>query len=484
MTIIAKNVSGGEVRFLSVVLQDTEESILSDFFTQDIIFRDEDLLAFIASGDVVINDGTNDLSPAAAIILTAPVTTVNLKTGDVVIDPDDLDDSGTTNKFYPTADSDKLALIEDNADVTDATNVDAAGAVMNGDTSTAAMGFVINDPTFAAASATNLSSSDATKQYIQSYVAASVTSEKAYIGGYDVNLNIPNLSSPSPGIVKKGDVYDATTVGTFLGAELEIGDTLRAKKADPAVLADWVIIQTNLTAASIKTQYESNSDTNAFTDAMKAKNDFLTITAPANIDTIKADTATNNAKNTNVPTSLSIGTQTGTTLGITSDGSADDVILPQVVAAGNAGLMSGADKTILDDLAVSGVFGTEYGLSSSLAEITNGTDSNLLALATTIPSGAPSGTYRIEFDFEWAQNNNNGQARFIFRNNGIIIPSPSVGNTLLHTTDLSDYLTLNKSFIVTHTNGVASVVDFVYAAVGGTGTTSVREMFIQRWRIS
>jgi len=279
-------------------------------------------------------------------------------------------------------------------------------------------------------------------------------------------------------------VYDATTVGTFLGAELEIGDTLRARIANPAVLADWVIIQTNLTAASIKTQYESNSDTNAFTDAMKAKNDFLTVTAPANIDTIKADTATNNAKNTNVPTSLSIGTQTGTTLGITSDGSADDVILPQVVAAGNAGLMSGADKTILDDLAVSGVFGTEYGLSSSLAEITNGTDSNLLALATTIPSGAPSGTYRIEFDFEWAQNNNNGQARFIFRNNGVIIPSPSVGNTLLHTTDLSDYLTLNKSFIVTHTNGVASVVDFLYAAVGGTGTTSVREMFIQRWRIS
>lgn len=48
------------------------------------------------------------------------------------------------------------------------------------------------------------------------------------------------------------------------------------------------------------------------------------------------------AKETNVPTALSIGTKTATTIAITSDGGADDVVLPEA-DTDNAGLL-GADK--------------------------------------------------------------------------------------------------------------------------------------------
>lgn len=96
----------------------------------------------------------------------APVDSVNGATGVVVLDPDDLDDTATTNKFttdaeisklsgietgatadqtgaqiktayeaeanaFTDAQFTKLAAIQASADVTDATNVAAAGAVMN-----------------------------------------------------------------------------------------------------------------------------------------------------------------------------------------------------------------------------------------------------------------------------------------------------------------------------------------------------------------
>lgn len=59
-----------------------------------------------------------------------------------------------------------LINVESGADVTDATNVDAAGAVMNSDTSTASMSFVIDDDTMATASATTTSTSESIKAYV------------------------------------------------------------------------------------------------------------------------------------------------------------------------------------------------------------------------------------------------------------------------------------------------------------------------------
>ena len=65
------------------------------------------------------------------------VDSVNGETGDVVLDADDIDDTSTTNKFMSLTEQTKLANIEEGADVTDATNVAAAGAYMAGGTDVA-----------------------------------------------------------------------------------------------------------------------------------------------------------------------------------------------------------------------------------------------------------------------------------------------------------------------------------------------------------
>ena len=61
----------------------------------------------------------------------APVQSVNSQTGTVVLDADDIDDTSTTQKFTTASDISKLAGIEAGADVTDATNVAAAGGVLS-----------------------------------------------------------------------------------------------------------------------------------------------------------------------------------------------------------------------------------------------------------------------------------------------------------------------------------------------------------------
>lgn len=70
----------------------------------------------------------------------------------------------------------------------------------------------------------------------------------------------------------------------------------------------------------------------------------LTVPGTVNGIDIATDVAANSAKNTNVPTALSIGTASNDVVNITSDGGTDDVTIP-TATTGNAGVMS---KTIYD----------------------------------------------------------------------------------------------------------------------------------------
>lgn len=145
---------------------------------------------------------------------TGAVNSVNGFTGTVTLGSDDIDDTGETHQFataaqlakvdYLTvtgaidldANNTKLAGIEsgaeandvdsvagltgaitagglrtainveDGADVTDATNVDAAGAVMNSDTTTAAMSFVVDEDTMSSNSATKVPTQQSVKAYV------------------------------------------------------------------------------------------------------------------------------------------------------------------------------------------------------------------------------------------------------------------------------------------------------------------------------
>lgn len=80
---------------------------------------------------------------------------------------------GTTNKVFTATEKTKLSGIEALADVTDAANVDAAGAVMNSDTSTASMSFVDNG-TVATNSTTKVPTQAAVKTYADTSYANAV----------------------------------------------------------------------------------------------------------------------------------------------------------------------------------------------------------------------------------------------------------------------------------------------------------------------
>lgn len=91
-------------------------------------------------------------------------------TGNIIV-------SGTVDGRDIATDGTKLDGIETGADVTDATNVDAAGAVMNSDTSTASMSFVIDEDNMVSDSATKVPTQQSTKAYVDTGLATKQASD-------------------------------------------------------------------------------------------------------------------------------------------------------------------------------------------------------------------------------------------------------------------------------------------------------------------
>lgn len=104
----------------------------------------------------------------------------------------------------------------------------------------------------------------ATKKYVDNRVVATLT----YKGGYDAANNIPDLEV-SPSGIMLGDFYTITSAGIFFTAAVEIGDAIIAEIDNATAETDWTILNRHLDAEAIKMLYESNPDTNAFTDAEK-----------------------------------------------------------------------------------------------------------------------------------------------------------------------------------------------------------------------
>lgn len=69
-------------------------------------------------------------------------------------------------------------------------------------------------------------------------------------GGYNATTNVPNLTSPAPGAVKKGYYYVVTTAGLFFGEQLDIGDSIFSNIDDPSSLANWTRVQANVSHAT------------------------------------------------------------------------------------------------------------------------------------------------------------------------------------------------------------------------------------------
>lgn len=89
-------------------------------------------------------------------------------------------EAATDSNVFTDADHSKLNAIEATADVTDATNVAAAGAVMESDSTTAAMSFVIDEDNMASNSATKVPTQQSVKAYTDARETAITTAYQSY----------------------------------------------------------------------------------------------------------------------------------------------------------------------------------------------------------------------------------------------------------------------------------------------------------------
>jgi hypothetical protein len=141
--------------------------------------------------------------------------------------------------------------------------------VWESDTTLVGNSWFLDDDTMAADDATKVVSQQSLVAYVTAQIASAVTNGMTYKGAYNAATDTPSLDTGSPSI-EIGDTYAVTVAGTFFTTAVEVGDMLIANNTsvDAAAESDWDIVQANLTAASIKSLYESNADTNALTDAM------------------------------------------------------------------------------------------------------------------------------------------------------------------------------------------------------------------------
>lgn len=185
------------------------------------------------------------------------------------IDADDISVTGTTNKFTTAADITKLAGIETGADVTDATNVDAAGATMNTDTDVSANSWVLDEDTMVSDSATKLPTQQSVKAYVDSRASVTETlTNKTIIGSTNeveadrVMVDVRNesgatLTAGTPVYISGYSVgQNVILVSAADASTLATADTLGLIETDLA---------NNATGLAITAGMLSGVDTSAFT---------------------------------------------------------------------------------------------------------------------------------------------------------------------------------------------------------------------------
>ena len=119
--------------------------------------------------------------------------------------------SGTVDGRDVAADGTKLDGIEASADVTDATNVAAAGAVMESDTTTASMSFVVDEDTMVS----NLDTKVPTQQSVKAYVDSSIS---GLVDSAPTTLDTLNELAAALG----DDPNFATTITNSIGDKLPL----------------------------------------------------------------------------------------------------------------------------------------------------------------------------------------------------------------------------------------------------------------------
>ncbi len=190
-------------------------------------------------GEIVANNAkvsnashTGDVTGSTSLTITANAvddTHIDWGTGANQVSADDIPD-GSTNAIITLVQETKLDGIEASADVTDATNVNAAGATMNSDTTMSGNGYFLDEDTMSSNSATKISSQQSIKAYVDTQVAtqiANVVEDTTPQLGGDLDLNQKNIIlDPTP----TSDHTWNGEVATFTAGEgVVIGDVCYLK---------------------------------------------------------------------------------------------------------------------------------------------------------------------------------------------------------------------------------------------------------------
>jgi len=147
-----------------------------------------------------------------------------------------------TTASYTTAEESKLSGIETGADVTDATNVNAAGAVMNSDTSTASMSFVIDEDTMSSNSATKVPTQQSARAYTDTTVhkQGDSSDERGLLNA------VAHASGTADHQNRKAQLHGQSTTSTFVsltadGGSDSVTDTFQIPEGSAAYVVFGVL---------------------------------------------------------------------------------------------------------------------------------------------------------------------------------------------------------------------------------------------------
>lgn len=318
---------------------------------------------------------------------------------------DDIQDATISQKGLMTAaQATKLDGIEAGADVTDSTNVDAAGAVMNSDTSTTAMSFVIDEDNMSS----NLDTKVPTQQSVKAYVDSMAVGSTIYQGVWDASTNTPTLTSSTG---TQGFYYKVSVAGTTaLDGINDWG------------IGDWAIF--NGTTWDKVDNTDSVSSVAGKTGAVtldKSDVGLSNVDNTSDLDkpiSTATQTALNNKEDAfakNTAFNKNFGTGTITTVGtVASPGVSTDIprfdhvhphgnlaggSLHALATTSNAGFMSPSDKTILLTLTPGAINANRFNNVEGLAATTSTTTYS--TYQTWTPTDLDAGDYIIRWLFKY-----------------------------------------------------------------------------------
>jgi hypothetical protein len=165
-------------------------------------------------------------------------------------------------------------------------------------------------------------------------INSTITGALIYQGGYNASTNTPNLdSSPTAGTINQGFTYTVTAAGNFYTEAVQVGDMLIAETDDPAVLADWTVVNKNIpdivdasTTAKGIIEIATQTEVDTGTDAVRA-------VTPATLAQRLAAVQSGNRYSVNV------GDGTSTSITITHSLGTKDVIVSIIEVATNVVIM-------------------------------------------------------------------------------------------------------------------------------------------------